>query len=112
MQAPAPRFQALAAHQERQLYLAAGTELRCRQGSLQLRFTVEPAGAVLALATGQAVRIPAAQAVLVTATAAAQLEVLGTDLPAEAQKNRQGLAGLWRWCAERLVGLWPPTLRT
>ncbi len=103
MQAQAPRFQALAAYQERTLYLAAGTELRCRQGSLQLRFTVEPAGAMLALATGQGVRIPAAQAVLVTATASAQLECIGEPLPAEAQKNHQGLAGLWRWCTERLL---------
>ncbi|MES2183487.1 MAG: hypothetical protein V4505_02980 [Pseudomonadota bacterium] len=119
MYQPSPLHYPLAARQERLLYLDAGAELRCRSGHLLVRFGGDaagtaPSGRVSALGRGQALRMAAPQWATVEATEASQVELwpapeaaAAPEAPhcaaAQAQKNRQGLGGLWRWCAQRLT---------
>jgi hypothetical protein len=117
MYQPSPLHYPLAARQERLLYLGAGAELRCRSGHLLVRLGgdaagIAPSGMAAALGRGQALRLPAAQWATIEATEASQVELwpapeaaaspAQAHAPAQAQKNRQGLQSLWRWCAERL----------
>jgi hypothetical protein len=120
MYQPPPLHYPLAARQERLLYLAAGAELRCRSGYLLVRLGgdatgIAPSGIAAALGHGQALRLPAAQWATIEATEASQVELwpapeaAAAPAPAhglaQAQKNRQGLLSLWRWCAKRLGGV-------
>ena len=118
MYQPSPLHNPLAARQERLLYLGAGAQLRCRSGHLRVRFGgdaagISPSGMASALGHGQALRMAAPQWATVEATEASQVELWPAPEAAavpeaphrtatQAQKNRQGLAGLWRWCTQRL----------
>ncbi|WPB55691.1 hypothetical protein [Xylophilus sp. GOD-11R] len=94
-------FDTIAAHQDRLFHLEAGTELRATEGRLTV-FLPET-GLTQVLAAGQAMRIADTQAVLLRSSGAARFS-LQTEFPrfAQTKKNRQGLAGLWRFLAERL----------
>jgi hypothetical protein len=97
-----PSFSSIAAHQEQLVFLEAGTELRCVAGQLTARFV--HSGVTQVLFNGQAVRIADAQPVRIEAVTAAHFSVQTETAPADqAQKNRQGLMGLWRSLAARLM---------
>lgn len=92
-------FQTIAAYQQRLMNLDAGSELRCRQGAIEVRFTLT--GAVVNLSEGQAIRVSDTQCVAIASIHGGgfwlEQPVAQT---VQAQKNRQGLvamaARLWR----------------
>ena len=92
-------FQTIAAYQQRLMNLDAGSELRCRQGAIEVRFTLT--GAVVHLSEGQAIRVSDTQCVAIASIHGGgfwlEQPVAQT---VQAQKNRQGLvamaARLWR----------------
>lgn len=92
-------FQTVAPYQQRLMNLDAGSELRCRQGALEVRFTLT--GAVANLSAGQAIRVSDAQCVAIASIHGGGfwLEQPSRQI-AQTQKNRQGLvamaARLWR----------------
>jgi len=83
------------------LQIAAGTELRCTRGSLLLRAS----GMTRTLAIGQALHIAQDQWVSIETGADGRFSLEAAPLAAtrQAQKNRQGLGGLWRLLAARLM---------
>jgi len=92
-------FQTVAAYEHRLMNLDAGSELRCRQGAVEVRFT--QSGAVLTLSAGQAIRVSDSQCVGIASIHGGGFWLEEPVSPiAEAQKNRQGLvamaARLWR----------------
>lgn len=92
-------FQTIAAYEQRLLNLDAGSELRCRQGAIEVRFT--QSGTAVNLAAGQAIRVCDTQCVAIASIHGGGFWIeQPVTLPAQAQKNRQGLvalaARLWR----------------
>ncbi len=95
-------LQSIAAHQEQVVHLQAGTELRCVSGSLDLRLVF--AGTDHSLRAGQAMRLSDDQYVRIASNDAARYSLETEPVqPGQAEKNRQGLDGLWRSLAARLM---------
>lgn len=94
-------LQTVGAYQQRLMNLDAGCELRCLNGTLQLRFI--ETGSVFSLLPGQVIRVADPQVVAVESTEPSQFWLQQQGAPAlidRTQKNRQGLAALaarlWR----------------
>ena len=92
-------FQTIAAYQQRLLNLDAGSELRCREGAVEVRFT--QSGTTVNLSAGQAIRVSDTQCVAIASIHGGGFWIEQPfTLPAQTQKNRQGLvalaARLWR----------------
>ena len=92
-------FQTIAAYEQRLMNLDAGSELRCRQGAIEVRFTLS--GASVNLSAGQAIRVSDTQCVAIASIHGGGFwleQPVGKIV--QTQKNRQGLvalaARLWR----------------
>ncbi|MCZ2496181.1 hypothetical protein GN316_05380 [Xylophilus sp. Kf1] len=92
-------FQTIAAHQQRLMNLDAGSELRCRKGAIELRFT--HSGTVVRLSAGQAIRVPDTQCVGIASVHGGGFWLEQPVVQkVQTQKDRQGLVAmatrLWR----------------
>lgn len=92
-------FQTIAAYEQRLMNLDAGSELRCRQGAIEVRFTLT--GSAVNLSAGQAIRVSDTQCVAIASVHGGGFwleQPVGQVV--QPQKNRQGLvamaARLWR----------------
>jgi len=95
-------FRSLSAHQQQLIELTAGTELRCVEGSVDVHLGYT--GLSITLTAHQSIRIPQSQWASVSSEAASRISLSATpDECVQAEKNRQGLGGLWRLLAARLM---------